>query len=413
MRPKTHAWACGGADKVSDMVVYGKARSIAAWCVCAMLVVCAGCGDAANESDGGGAAANNSASSDDACAEASRHLAACFEQEVEALPTECDAAQAERILGTDCDTLNTSLGKADAWWCTPWTPPWVMGCGGGFSGNNGGTSGGTGEVLGGVDFSWDNLGSAVSSVSCALVVLTDAEGAEVGRAHTSVHGGFAFDEAVEPGEYTVTVYDRYGEDASNIALKVNGEPAQAQVTVTAGEESRVGFTLAYHRDGSDQLLGQGETTEDAVERCTTVRNTLTMADACGAPIAPYREVDRDWVGILTDADGASKYATVWCQPADGDHWSWDGCQGTDADVFQISFSSVMPGAHTLTFVRVDLPDRNNLDYEDELSWRTQEAHPEAWSFAFDIAPDGKVLNLDSALDAPVALVDPWDETSCP
>lgn len=371
-------------------------RSMMGWMVLGLMVMATGCAveDGAEGTTG-------------LCAEASEHLAACFGQEVGLLPTTCNEAEAQRILSAGCDTLVADQGKADAWWCTPWTPPWVAGCGG-----DGGSSAGQPDraLVGNVDYSWDSLGSAVSSVSCALVVVTDANGDEVARAHTGVSGGFAVEGPLPEGDYTLTVYDRHGEDEENVALLVGARLARKTVTFDGRQTARANFTLAYHRDGEDPNFGQGPTSQEAVGRCADVRHTLAVTNACGEELAPYFDVRRDWVVTLTDANGdVVDRSTPMCQPASGDHWSWDGCGRGEPgdDVILNAFNTILPGSYTVTFTRVDLPDRNNLDLDDELGWRRSEEAEGAISFSFQATPEGKVIDLDALMGGPLTVADPW------
>ena len=143
----------------------------------------------------------------DVCSAASQHLADCLGQAPATDGGSCDEAHANRILESECSALTTAVGKGDAWWCTPWSGPWVVGCGGGSSWETETET--TGSLVGSIDYAWDNFGSQISSMSCALVVLTDARGEEVGRTHTSVHGGFAFDGALEEAAEFVAKPERW------------------------------------------------------------------------------------------------------------------------------------------------------------------------------------------------------------
>ena len=120
----------------------------------------------------------------------------------------------------------------------------------------------------------------------------------------------------------------------------------------------------------------------------------------------YQGIRRDWVITLTAEDGTVTYSTPICQPDDGDHWSWDGCNGTDEDIFINTFIQVLPGRYEVGFIRVDLPDKNNLDLERELRWRTHEKVGDSIQFQFEAAPDGAEILLDTLLDEPTTLVDP-------
>ncbi|MBH25824.1 MAG: hypothetical protein CMH57_15565 [Myxococcales bacterium] len=394
-----------GTDNMSQM---GKMMMNRTWTLllsAAIAAIAAGCG-------GDGASDDAQQGTTDVCAEATQHLATCFEQEVEELPSGCDEAQASFILDASCDELSTSLGKADAWWCSPWTPPWVLGCGEAGGGGGGSINAPEVTINGYVGFAYEGfLGQGGSSISCALVVVTDSDGAEVARTHSERGGSFEVTEPLPAGDYTVTVYDRLGEGEENITYLAGykQEPAIKTVTFNGSDTVRAAFELSYLRNGLDPDFNEGEKTEDLVQRCATVHHTFQVKDTCGQELAPYYDVRRDWVVTLTSKDGEVAHSTPLCQPADGDHWSWDGCGNGEpgSDVILNSFGHVLPGEYTIRFTRVDLPDRNNLDLEDELRWRTTEEIAESLSFSFEEAPDSLSLSLDALLDGPLVVTDPW------
>lgn len=346
------------------------------------------------------------------CTEANSYLAACLGVAPEASAGSCDQDQAARILDTDCEQFNAGPGKADGWWCL-WNP-FIPGCG---SSSDGGTQEdlvvktgvcGEGEarelaptlVRGNVDFAYDSLGSQVSSLQCALVALRDAEGQIVATDHSGTHGGFNLRGDLPQGDYEVVVFDRYGQGADNVALEYNKEEAVAKVTLGGGgEPPRVNFTLSSYRNGDSAdfgFLSESERIEDAVERCLSAQLSFKVVDSCGDEVAPYYDVRRDWAITLTDKDSQEvRYATPLCQPADGDHWSWDGCNGNEDDVNLASFSQVLPGQYTLHFFRIDLPDQNNIDVEEELcGWRSSQQSPEAVEFNFEDRGDATALSLE-------------------
>jgi len=322
---------------------------------------------------------------DTVCADAAAHLAACYGEEAATPPT-CDAAVASRVLDSECDALLAEDGKADGWYCA-WNP-YLWGCGG--SDDEPETPSGNETLSGSVDFAYDSLGSAVGSVACALVVARDETGAEVGRTHTSFRGTFSME--VPEGEHTLTVYDRYGEAESNVAPLLGGEPA----VVSDGDAD---ILLAGYANGETPTIGleiiDAEKTEDAVKRCADVRLSVVIEDECGGELAPYYDVRRDWVFVLEGDAIETRYATPLCQPADGDHWAWGGCgdlEDATEDVVLAGFSQVLPGDYTVRAFRVDLPDRANLDLEDELRWRSADEHPGSHSVSFDAAPANHSLD---------------------
>ncbi|MEM9187740.1 MAG: carboxypeptidase-like regulatory domain-containing protein [Myxococcota bacterium] len=293
----------------------------------------------------GGCAVSDEAS---VCDQAAVHVAECYGVEATA-PTSCDPGAAAEVLGTECSALDQ--GKADGWWCI-WNP-FLPGCGGGDRST-------THDLRGGVDFAWDAFGSQISSISCAEVVLENADGEEVGRASTNVHGSFLFED-LEEGDYVIRVLDREGDTAK----RLGGDDAVTAVTLEA--DLRVDMILGYYADGEEAAFGSGLTSEEAVGRCARVDMKLNLENRCGEAVPAYFEVRRDWVLVLENEDRAY-YSTPLCQPADGDHWNWDGC-GPE-DVVLNTFINVSPGSYTLSAFRADLPDRNNLDLERELRIRS-------------------------------------------
>jgi len=343
------------------------------------------------------------------CEQAGAHVAACFGEEPQA-PTSCNVEQAEFILDATCDQLTADLGKADAWWCA-WNP-WLAGCGDDDGGSDDVVED-DGAIVGRIDFSYDNLGWSVSSVSCALVVAYDEQGMEAGRTHTSTSGGYRMD-GLAAGDYSVVVYDRLGEGVDNVPITLTEEPATTEVTLSPSGTAEADFLLPNHIDGSEGglIISDAPRSEEHLDRCAHVEQTVQLQDTCGQELAPYYDVRRDWVVTLTDDETGEviDHTTVWCQPADGDHWSWDGCGngGPDADVNLVSFGKVLPGNYRVDYYRIDLPDRNNLDYEDELSWRSHEQSPDARSFSFTTRSDDGTLLVD-ALVGETTLVDPWSD----
>ncbi len=367
-----------------------------------------------------GACAEESVIPDDGavCQEANAHLAMCFGQQASEA-TSCNSSEAERILNADCQQLSTSLGKADAWWCNSWNSSWALGCGGSDGGNDDSDQAlASGSITGRVDHSWDSIGSSESSVSCALVVIRDAEGQEVARTHSANTGGYRVDD-LDPGEYTVTLYNRFGEDDEHIPLTLREEPAVSKVVVTEdGEAPYVKFFLPFYSDGTfAEFTGSdAPQTSDTMDRCASVSQTVQVQDVCGQDVTPYYDIQRDWAVILTNEDTGEivDYAPVWCQPADGDHWAWAGCgKGEEgADVNLVSFGSILPGDYTVQYIRVDLSDRANIDYEDELGWRSQEASPEVLRFSFESRDDSGKLLLDDLLEKPWVITDAWNDDNC-
>ncbi|NIS33649.1 MAG: hypothetical protein GWO04_28460 [Actinobacteria bacterium] len=152
--------------------------------------------------------------------------------------------------------------------------------------------------------------------------------------------------------------------------------------------------LSLLANGSNINLEVGETSEDAVSRCGAVQFDLTLLDACGGPVDPYFDSRYEWV-VRLQGEGRTSYTSADCQPVHGNHWDWDGCGGDADDITRATFGSVNPGTYEARAYRVDLPERNNLDYERELDWRDHEA--------FEL---GEVeIDGDAAFEATVA--DPW------
>jgi hypothetical protein len=62
---------------------------------------------------------------------------------------------------------------------------------------------------------------------------------------------------------------------------------------------------------------------------------------------------------------------------------------------------VLPGQYRLNFLRADLPDRNNIDVEEELcGWRGYEADPQSVDISFEDRGQATALELE-----PVVLQD--------
>jgi hypothetical protein len=372
-----------------------------------------------------GCASEGEPGAPDLCAQATDHLAACLDQEAGQAPAACDEAQANQILSTDCGAFEAQPGKADAWWCTPWTPIWVAGCGGGLTptptpgaddeleagicGKDGAVSLNPVLVKGRVDFAYDSLGSQISSIACARVALRDELGNIVATAHTITGGTFSLRGAVKDGTYDLIVFDRYGEDDDNIALEYTKEPALRQVEIGAGVPVE-DFTLSSYRNGESGDFGfisDSERISDAVSRCADVTFQFTVVDACGEPLAPYYDIRRDWAITLANVDtGEVEYATPLCQPISGDHWSWDGCNGGEDDTPYNSFRFVLPGSYEVRFFRVDLPDRNNIDTGAELCSRRYTEDPEVITFSFDAPDEGGVIDLAALLGESIKVTDP-------
>ena len=386
------------------------------------LALVAGCGS----EDG---ASGGASGGDDLCARASEHLAACLGQEAGPPAEQCDEAQAGQLLATDCSAFEADPGKADglAWWCTPWTPPWVAGCGGstpaepeapagdGLSQESGicgqGEERSLNPVLarGRVDFAFDSLGSQISAVSCARVALRDPLGNLVAVAHTGVNGRFELRGAVKTGEYDLIVLDRYGEGEENIALEFTKEPAVRPIMAAGLEVPEVEFTLSSYRNGDSADFGfqsESEKTQDAVGRCAQVVFGFEVQDSCGEAVAPYGDVRRDWALTLENGQtGEVSYATPLCQPANGDHWSWDGCDGGEDDINLATFGAVLPGEYEVKLFRVDLPNRNNIDVEAELCRRLPEADAEVIQFSFEAVEEGGVLDVGALLGEAIRVTD--------
>lgn len=288
------------------------------------------------------------------CEEAAAHVAACLGTEA-TTPATCDEAAAERALGSSCDAIAAAGGKGDGWWCL-WNP---FGPGCGASDDPEEPTGPEAHRLTGyVGFTW-GIGAEPSPIGCARVLLEGEDG--VHATFTTSVGAFAFED-LAPGTYELRVVNREDE----VALDRLGEPAVRTLTIEGdGHEAMVLSLLA---DGTNNEFGTGLRSEDAVSRCGNVRFDLTLTDSCGEAVTPYLESRFDWILSLEGEDGVD-HAAAYCQPVHGDHWSWDGCGGDADDITRATFGSVSPGTYAVRAYRVDLPERNNLDYEDELRWR--------------------------------------------
>lgn len=292
------------------------------------------------------------------CDEAAAHVATCLGTETVA-PESCDEEAAARTLGATCDAITAAGGKGDGWWCL-WNP-FGPGCGSDdYPGDP--PAADAHRLTGYVGFSWGN-GAEPSPIGCARVELDGPDG--VHATFTSPVGAFAFTD-LPAGTYELRVVDR----DDRVALDRRGEPAVR--TLSIGGDSHESMVLSRLADGRNTELETGVTSEEAVSRCGDVRFDLALTDRCGDVIAPYLESRFDWVLSLEGEDGV-EHAAGYCQPTDGDHWSWDGCGGDPDDVTRATFGSVSPGTYSVRAYRVDLPERNNLDYEDELRWRDADA----------------------------------------
>lgn len=288
------------------------------------------------------------------CDAAAAHVAACLETEVapEAGAT-CDEAAAARVLDESCESIATSTGKADAWWCA--YNPWLAGCGSTSEEPR------AARLTGFVGFHY-GLGIEPGSIGCALVELVDLESGEVRRTFSSSIGAFTLED-VAAGEYELRVLDRDEE----LAFARSGERAVWPITVD--DDAHHALVLSRLADGTSTELAVGRTSEEAVSRCVAASFDLSLEDRCGDPIVPYLDSRFDWVVSVEDADGAISHASAYCQPRDGDHWAWEGCTGSATDITRASFGRLLPGTYRATAYRVDLPSRNNLDLAAELEWR--------------------------------------------
>lgn len=181
------------------------------------------------------------------------------------------------------------------------------------------------------------LGIEPGSIGCARVELVDLESLEVRQTHSSSVGAFAFED-VAAGEYELRVLDREGE----LAFARSGEGAVWSITVD-DDDAHHALVLSRLADGTSTELAIGRTSEEAVSRCVATSFDISLEDRCGDPIAPYLDSRFDWVVSVEDADGALSYASAYCQPRDGDHWAWEGCTGSAADITRASFGRLLPG----------------------------------------------------------------------
>lgn len=291
-----------------------------------------------------------SAAGDDVCDEAATKIATCFPDQGTVAPV-CDPEIAGQIVSSTCDELAAQDGKADGWTCF-WMP-WLC---------TGGSSSGTT-----IEVSLEECGGGpealcpfVTGASCGLVTLHDAAGKEVSRGFSSSGGRFTFS-GLDQGTYRVKVHERSGSLARMMLSDFSSAqgPASLPIELGSGDAPWARFNL---------VSGAA----DKIDQCADLTGGLTVEDRDGQ-LVDRRETEWEWIVELeTAGEVIERTRPLFIFP----------------DRNALGFRRLRPGAYTLRFVRVDIPEFARVNNPDHDRLRERFA-------VDDVAPIESAITIDN------------------
>lgn len=312
-------------------------------------------------------AAGCSTAADDLCDEAAAKIATCFPDQATVAPT-CDPAFAAEIASSSCDDLAHRDGKADGFTCF-WMP-WLCSSDGGSPGSTIEVS--TEECGGGPD----SLCPYVTGASCGLVTLHDDSGNEISRGFTSGGGRFTFS-GLEKGSYRVKVHERSGSLARMMLDDLSTEqgPASIPIELDGSDKPWARFELAFGA-------------ADKIDQCADVSGGLTVKDGAGKAV-DRKLVEWEWIIELESAgEVLERSRPLFIFP--------------DKNV--LGFRMLRPGAYTVRFVRMDIPEferKPNPDYDRLRDRYAADVDPIEAKLTVSNADRNKTITLNRTITDPL------------